>query len=60
MARALTYVDRLLSSVGASNAMLMYFSAGTRAVLNSVKDVVDALLDVSRHKYLNSLTGVVS
>lgn len=51
---------RLLSSVGASKAMAAYFSAGVRAVLHTFKDVVEALLDPSRHAHLNSLTGMVS
>ncbi|CAM9244946.1 unnamed protein product [Scytosiphon promiscuus] len=49
----------LLSSVGASTAMVAYFSAGVRAVLHALKDLVDALLDSSRHAHLNGLTGIV-
>lgn len=40
--------------------MAAYFSAGVRAVLHTFKDVVEALLDPSRHAHLNSLTGMVS
>lgn len=40
--------------------MVAYFSAGVRAVLHTFKDVVEALLDPSRHAHLNSLTGMVS
>lgn len=40
--------------------MVGFFSAGVRAVLHSLKDLVDALLDPIRHKQLNSLTGTVS
>lgn len=40
--------------------MVMYFSAGIRAVLHSLKDLVQALLDPSRHSQVNTLTGVVS
>lgn len=51
---------RLLSSVGASKAMVDYFSVGVRAILHSVKDLTEALLDPSRHAHLNGLTGMVS
>lgn len=40
--------------------MVSYFSAGVRAVLHALKDLVDALLDPSRHAHLNGLTGIVS
>ncbi|CBJ29519.1 conserved unknown protein [Ectocarpus siliculosus] len=49
----------LLSSVGASKSMVAYFSAGVRAVLHSLKDLIGALLDPSRHARLNGLTGTV-
>lgn len=39
--------------------MVAYFSAGVRAVLHSLKDLVGALLDPSRHTHLNGLTGTV-
>lgn len=53
-------MHRLLSSVGASKAMVEYFSVAVRAVLHSVKDLIDALLDPSRHAHVNGLTGMVS
>ncbi|CAM9411174.1 unnamed protein product [Hapterophycus canaliculatus] len=49
----------LLTSVGASGVMVAYFSAGVRAILHALKDLVDALLDPSRHAHLNGLTGIV-
>eukprot|EP00752_Nemacystus_decipiens_P010037 g8950.t1 len=49
----------LLSSVGASKAMVDYFSIGVRAILHSVKDLIEALLDPSRHAHLNGVTGMV-
>lgn len=39
--------------------MVDYFSVGVRAILHSVKDLIEALLDPSRHAYLNGLTGMV-
>lgn len=40
--------------------MVEYFSVAVRAVLHSVKDLIDALLDPSRHAHVNGLTGMVS
>lgn len=40
--------------------MVSYFSVGVRAVLHSVKDLIEALLDPSRQARLNGLTGMVS
>lgn len=40
--------------------MVEYFSVGVRAALHSVKDLIGALLDPSRHAHLNGLTGMVS
>lgn len=39
--------------------MVEYFSVAVRAVLHSVKDLIDALLDPSRHAHVNGLTGMV-
>eukprot|EP00903_Cladosiphon_okamuranus_P019922 g18309.t1 len=49
----------LLSSVGASKAMVDFFSVGVRAILHSMKDLIEALMDPSRHAHLNGLTGMV-
>lgn len=40
--------------------MTAYFSIAVRAVLHSLKDLIEALLDPSRHAHLNGLTGMVS
>lgn len=40
--------------------MLKYCATSVRAVLNSVKDLVEALLDTARHPQVNSITGTVS
>lgn len=39
--------------------MTAYFSVGVRTILHSVKDLIEALLDPSRHAHLNGLTGMV-
>lgn len=39
--------------------MVTYFSAGVRAVLHSLKDLIVAFVDPSRHAHLNGLTGTV-
>ena len=51
---------RLLVSVGASKAMVKYCAAAVRAVLHSLKDLANALLDTSKRSQVNSLTGMVS
>lgn len=40
--------------------MVDYFSVGVRAILHSVKDLIEALLNPSQHARLNGLTGMVS
>lgn len=40
--------------------MVHFCSASVRAVLHSLKDLVEALLDPLKHAQVNSLTGVVS
>lgn len=39
--------------------MVAYYSAGVRAVLHSLKDLIDAVLEPARHAHLNGLTGTV-
>lgn len=40
--------------------MVGFFSASVRGVLHSLKNLIEALLNPSKHGQLNSLTGMVS